>query len=381
MRRLEVLEFIKTNPGWEKILSAAPYFLIVSRASWNGRRLVMLKYNQFESSFAEPMVKESRGLVFDEDTLEPVSVPFFKFMNYGEPYADQIDWSKSPYVLDKKDGSLIKIVKLDGRLLVSTNGTILASSAPVADQVGCPARNYEELVWHTLSRQLGDEPEKHLADLLGENRTYMFELCTPYNRVVVPAEDFRMWFIGVRDNITLEETFILDDPLSSVFPTPALHDFSSFDSCVATAKALPWTDEGYVVTSRDFMRVKVKSLAYLSCHALAGNGVMTYERALTLMRMNETSEVLSYFPEFKQVFDGLERGVSAFIDELGREWDDFVSSGLVVRPRRDQAEWIKKNFAHPGAGFAVLDGKYPGFREWFDALPVSKAAEIAKDFS
>lgn len=378
MKKLEVLEFIKSRPDWENVLKAEPYCLNVSRAEWNGHRLVMLKYSQFNSSFAERMVRESRGLIFDEDTLKPVSVPFFKFMNFGEPNADEIDWSKSPYVLEKKDGSLIKIVKYDGRILISTNGLILASEARLAPQPGCVYSTYEDLVWWALERRLGPDPRRKISDLIPEGRTYMFELCTPFNRVVIPSAESEIWFIGVRDNDTMEETFILDDPLSKVFKIPKLYGFSTFETCIKTARELPWTAEGYVVTSRDFKRVKVKSLAYLSCHALAGNGIMTYERAISLMRLNETSEVTAYFPNFKEVFYEIERRISLFLHELDVEWRGFTEQGMLNADRRAQAMWIKKNFIHTGAAFAMLNGKIAGFREWFDSLPDSVAADIVK---
>ena len=46
----------------------------------------------------------------------------------------------------------------------------------------------------------------------------------------------------------------------------------------------------------------MKSFAYLAVHHLKNNGVMSYRRAVELVRTNEIDEVLAYFPELK---DGL----------------------------------------------------------------------------
>lgn len=61
-----------------------------------------------------------------------------KFGNVGEgPWVDKIDWS-TVKTTEKIDGSLVKIVNVDGSLLVSSNGVILADKVSVPPQVGCP---------------------------------------------------------------------------------------------------------------------------------------------------------------------------------------------------------------------------------------------------
>ena len=100
---LKVLEYIKGHKDWEELLSQAPYFIKISRDVMFGKRLIMLKYNQLDSDFNEEIVRECRGLIIDEDSLEPVSVPFFKFGNYGESYCPEIDW-ESAVITEKRDG-------------------------------------------------------------------------------------------------------------------------------------------------------------------------------------------------------------------------------------------------------------------------------------
>ena len=68
-----------------------------------GRNLVMFKYDQLNSDFHNDIVKECRGLILDADTFEVVSYPFNKFFNYGEQYADDVDWHTA-YVTEKLDG-------------------------------------------------------------------------------------------------------------------------------------------------------------------------------------------------------------------------------------------------------------------------------------
>lgn len=55
--------------------------------------LVQLSYSQTESSMASPIVQECRGLILELDTWKVVSLPFFKFFNFGEGNAEDLDWS------------------------------------------------------------------------------------------------------------------------------------------------------------------------------------------------------------------------------------------------------------------------------------------------
>ena len=100
---LYVQKFISENSDWEKLLQEKPYCITISRDKVFGHNLVMFKYSQPDSDFNNQLVRECRGLILDEDTLEPVCVPFFKFGNFSESYVPDIDWS-SAFVSQKLDG-------------------------------------------------------------------------------------------------------------------------------------------------------------------------------------------------------------------------------------------------------------------------------------
>ena len=381
--RLKVQEFIEQHSAWEKLLQAKPYHLVISRDEIFSHKLLMLKYSQFDSDFMNELVRECRGLILDAETFEIVSFPFRKFGNAGEKYCPNIDW-KDCYVEEKVDGSLCKIVKLhDGNLLVSTNGTIDAAKAPVAEQLGCKAKNFKELIeeglWH-----YGLDFEK-LAGMLDFNKTYMFELTSPFNRVVVQWHETKLTFLGCRDNITFQEESYIGHPLSKVFDTPRVFPLHSLDECIAAAKELGKDEEGYVVCDKDFNRVKVKSPLYVSLHTLAGNYVLSYERALDIVRSNEVDEVLSYFPEFKDNLMAVkarldehiaslkksEEEMKAWICVNGYEWKPWlVQNG--GKCRKLAADMIFKTFNHPGDGFMLLDGKFKDAEALVRAMPASK---------
>ena len=101
---LKLLEFIRNNSDWEEQLSNAPYHIKTKRSDG----YIILSYG-IEADYNMEIVRECRGIILDEtDGYQPVCVPFFKFGNYGESYADDIDWNTTK-VQEKIDGSLIKI--------------------------------------------------------------------------------------------------------------------------------------------------------------------------------------------------------------------------------------------------------------------------------
>jgi hypothetical protein len=374
---------LERKDSYQDILSKPPCSIEVKTDSMYGLDLVSFKYSQFDSDFGQPFVKLCRGLVLDANTFDAVSFPFVKFHNAAEQHADKIDW-KDCYVEEKVDGSLCKIVKLhDGNLLVSTNGTIDAAKAPVAEQLGCKAKNFKELIeeglWH-----YGLDFEK-LAGMLDFDKTYMFELTSPFNRVVVQWHETKLTFLGCRDNITFQEESYVGHPLSKVFDTPRMFPLHSLEECIAAAKELGKDEEGYVVCDKDFNRVKVKSPLYVSLHTLAGNYVLSYERALDIVRSNEVDEVLSYFPEFKDSLMAVKARLDEHIASLKKSEEEMKAwmyvNGYEWKPwlvqnggkcRKLAADMVFKTFNHPGDGFMLLDGKFKDAEALVRAMPASK---------
>ena len=378
MKKLNVQWFIEQHSDWEKLLSEKPYCLTMSREQWNGMNLLMLKYSQVDSDFNEVIVRECRGLILNEDTNEIVSFPFTKFGNFGESYCPEIDWTTARCG-EKIDGSLVKIVNVCDNLLISTNGTILASKAPVAEQIGCKYSTFDDIVADVLDVVLEKSgwqkklQEEGLGVLWEEGYTYMFELCSPWTRVVVPHKENKLYFLGKRNNETFEETYFTDDPImSKIFDTPRVFPLKSIDECLAATKEMPWDEEGYVVCDGKFNRVKVKSAAYLAVHRLKGNGVLSYARAIEIVRTNEIDEVVAYFPEFKDALLECKDRFWKLVSDIENAWNEYLKIDTSLPTRKDKALWITKNFKMPGVAFGLLDKKIKSVKSFFMEVPTNK---------
>ena len=398
MAKLKLQEFIAEHSDWEVLLAEKPYCITITRDEVYGKKLVMFKYSQIDSDFNLEIVRECRGCILDAETFEPVCIPFYKFGNAGESYCPKIDW-KSCWVGQKLDGSLIKMVRIGDEILVSTNGTIDAFKAPLVEQIGCKSRTFGELVveaiWNndnfrpshthavTSKGKWFEHPDyqyamKKFKDMLEENNTYMFELTSPFNKVVVTWHETRLNFLGVRNNTTLQETYFTDHPLKDKFNTPKVFPLTSLEECMKAASELDANEEGYVVCDSHFNRVKVKSPLYVSIHHLRGeNGVMSYKRALEIVKANEVDEVLTYFPEYKDAFDKLEQRFNEKVAEVEAAWKEFEKIKDSLTTRKDQAIWIMshvKEFA--GFMFGMLDGKITSIHDAIYEFPNDKIVRM-----
>ena len=202
-----------------------------------------------------------------------------------------------------------------------------------------------------------------------EGYTYMFELTSPFNKVVCQFHKTELHFIGCRNNETGQEIFFGDHELAEIFDTPKIFPLRSVDECVAAAAELDVNAEGYVVVDKDFNRVKIKSPTYVALHHMKNNNVLSYERGIEIVRGNELEEVVTYFPEFKEHLEKIKEKYDFLVSRLEASWDGFNTLVTALAPRKEAAIWITKNFDIPGVGFALLDGKVKTVKEWIEKCP------------
>lgn len=284
MYKLELRDFILSHDNWEELLTTDPYNLKISRDDG----YIMFKYNQVASDFSIPLVREARGIIFRESNWECVCHAFNKFGNYGESYCPNIDWGTAS-VQEKCDGSLIKLWH-DNGWHISTNGTIDAFKAELNDTkystFGALVEDAMPMSWGAWGK---------IAD---PKCTYMFELVSPYNRVVIPYKETKLYFLGIRDMEDGGEWNPEDSDMIYAFEIPKRYPLYSLEDVQAAANALPWDQEGYVVCDQNFNRVKIKSSAYILAHYARNNGVVNTERLVQIVLDGEQEEFLTYASDY-----------------------------------------------------------------------------------
>ena len=338
MYKLELRDFILSHDNWEELLTTDPYNLKISRDG----DYIMFKYNQLSSDFTIPLVREARGIIFRESDWECVSHAFNKFGNWGENYCPNIDWSTAS-VQEKVDGSLIKFW-YDNSWHISTNGTINAFKAELND---AKYPTFGALVEDAMPMSWGAWEET--AD---PKCTYMFELVSPYNRVVIPYKETKLYFLGMRDMEDGREWNPEDSDMSYAFEMPKCYPLHSLEDVQRAANALPWDQEGYVVCDTNFNRVKIKSGAYIMAHYARNNGVVNTERLVQIILDGEQEEFLTYASDYtdelKKVEEAMcEIGYKAF-DKLKEIFNmkEFENRGAYAREVMKYPMYMKDFLFH-----------------------------------
>ena len=356
---LNIVKFIIEHPhDWEALLTSPPYSLSIKRKDTR----ILFKYSQIESDFSLDIVKEARGLILEDKTWKVICYPFNKFFNFGEEYADNIDW-ESAVVETKEDGSLIKIYFYNDEWKVATNGTIDAEDAEL--QSG-PYKNFKQL--------FDAAAEKCHFDFSKLNRyfTYCCEICSEFNIIICPQSEIRLIHIGTRNNRTFQEV-----ETDIGIPHPQKYALSSLEDCIAMAKTFDFTKEGFVVKDKNYNRIKVKSEDYVRVHRLANNGLMTVERAIELIRANELDEFFTYFPHYKEYIGRIKAKIAA----LSYTIDKDISRARVIKEnsssRKDFAAWVAGlSSLEKAIAFLVYDEKIESGDQYIASLTTKKLAKL-----
>lgn len=284
----KILKLIKENDNWAEIIEQKQI-----EVKFQGD-LALFKY-KITANFHDEVVKEARGIIIDLVKMEVVCYPFDKFGNYGESYVDEIDWA-SARVQEKMDGSIMKLYWYGGKWCLATNGTIDAYAVKNSE-----GRNFGKMFDEAAEKQGLDYSR------LDKDCTYMFELISPDNQIVVRYPETMIYHIGTRNIVTGEE-LIADIGIVR----PKEYDLHSLEDCIEFAKTFKAEDhEGFVCVDALWHRIKVKSPEYIVAHGLANNSVLTTKKALDLIFQGDMEEYLSYFPDKKAVFDDIKAQMEA----------------------------------------------------------------------
>lgn len=320
-----LVSFIKAHPhDWEMLLKADPYYLEI-KTDDNYPYLYCFSYNQIKSDFSSDIVQCSRGIILyiKDNIVDIVCWAFNKFFNYNEPHASSIDWN-SAVVQEKIDGSIIKLHynKYYNKWIWSTNSIIDAHNSTLGSE-GSKYITFHDLI---------DEVTKEWKYAFDPHYTYIFEIVSPFNRIVVPYDTLNIYHIGTRNNMTGEELSI-----DIGIKKPQIYSFSTWENMIESIKTLPFSKEGYVVVDKYWNRVKVKSLEYLKVHHLRHNGELKEDRILDLIKTGEDLEFLNYYPEFKPIFFEVQKKYVSFCNAI----DYIPTLGKLLKTEFP----VKKDFA------------------------------------
>ena len=267
------------------------------------------------ADFSNPVVQEARGIIMDmgaEDVSQVsqwyvVCWPFRKFGNWGESYADDIDWNTAQ-VQAKIDGSIVKLYYYKGIWHWATNGCIEArdANAPMLN------RTFQDVL------ELADNFNDINYDNLDKNKTYIFELVSPETRVVVEYDKTHLYHLGTRSNITGLE---FNDGIG--IEKPCIYNITdpNLEKVIEEAKHLnngACEHEGFVVCDSNYNRIKVKNPEYLMLHHSLTKDAVSKDDVVEAIVFNDEEKILTLlsYPHFKVQFKYYDWQVTKFLYEL-----------------------------------------------------------------
>lgn len=323
--------------------------------------LWLFKYSQIDSLMSERIVQECRGIILDEtNNWRVVSRAFDKFFNHGEGHAAPIDWTTA-VVQEKVDGSLCVVYPYDGKWHVATSG-----SPDAGGDVHGTERTFADYFWKTFEAQQGKLPS------VDSEACFYFEITGPDNRIVVVHAEPKLTALGCRPYgaINGEASAAMCEAITGI---PAVKSFrlqSWADIEASFAAMSPLQQEGYVVVDCYYNRVKVKHPGYVALHH-AKDG-MTRKAFAEIVRNGEVSEVLTAFPEFKPMFD-----------EVQKKFDALVGVCEADYTRCQSAAGSDKDFALEAlqtrcsaALFAMRRAKTSSIRKFFAEMRIDSFLEV-----
>ncbi len=271
---------------------------------------VSLNYDQIEARDSDLLAQECRGLVLM--TAEPMvgsipvdhplgstkilARPFNRFFNLGQEAAAPVDFNCP---------KLRFYEKLDGTLTLLYFDPVLDSwcvaTRSVAD-ADLPIDGFGEFTFRTLFEKACLDTTgftfAQFVTSLDPHVTYIFELTTPLNRIVVGYDSYRITVLGARDNpsgVELDPIVISDRikvPHAPIYRLGSIEEMVDFVS-----SRNPQEHEGVVVCDGAYRRVKVKNPGYLALNKVR-DSVMNSPRGLVeLILLDKLDDALPLFPE------------------------------------------------------------------------------------
>ena len=313
---------------------------------------------QFDKMWT-PETEMCRGLILSGDG-EIIARPFPKFFNLGEREDEVID-TVGVKIYEKLDGSLGILYWIGDKPYIATRGSFESDQAKKATEM------------------IQAMPE-HIHNYLRDNidRTFLFEIIYPSNRIVVDyGDEEKLVLLAVIDTNTKEELDVAE--------VQGLDVVKRCTMFCDNLEQLKDTDEdnkeGYVIVWPDGKRLKIKFAEYVRLHRLV-TGVNS-RRIWECIKLGVgVAEMLDRVPdEFFQWVKETEKEIRTNHAAIISEAHELIKKRKYNEMDRKKAakEIISKYRNISSVIFSMLDGKDTDALVWKMVKPVSAEQPFKKE--
>lgn len=277
------------------------------------------------------ILRECRGLVFDNETGKVIARRFHKFFNLGEReelLAGNFDM-KSHKLPVKLDGSMITPIPVNGEIRWGTKMGITDVALPVEEFV----KNHPEYHEYALMNR-------------GWGWTPIFEWCSNKQRIVIDHKEDTLILLAVRHNVTGEycdREELEDDARRFGIPVVPLIEVGEnlTDEIHEHIRAQEGA-EGVVVTFDNGHMVKIKSDWYVRLHRT--KDAISSERKVVDLMLNGNIDDLKPLMD-KESFDKIAAYEKAFYEAVAKCARDLHANALWLHNEGYDRKAFALNFA------------------------------------
>lgn len=324
-----------------------------------------LNYDQILAKSGNRVAEQCRGLVIRplhfkriresknwKDVVvgytEVLAWPMNRFYNFGDAACAPVDWSDHDLrVYEKVDGTCI-IAYWDALHDRWHCGTRSVPEADLPINVGnleIGDMTFSQLFLKALiatREETSGKPVDWEVDgidkvvHLNKELTYVFELVSPWNQIVVQYEQPRVYLLAARNTVTGKEIPIESLRLQHVLRPKTWHikDVATL-SCFVDA-ANPSQCEGAVVCDSQFRRMKVKNKSYVLAHKSKDTVTSSVRNALECVILEKVDDIAPLVPaNVQQTLFKMQAEYAKFCCDMDHAFNQL----------RDEANGNRKSFA------------------------------------
>lgn len=372
--------FIKAYLQWKSFQQLEDDHGVCARPSTLGDKF-SLNYDQLLVKNGDPVAEQCRGMVirplqFDIHILgdnwkhatvgdvEVLAWPMNRFYNFGDSSVAQVDWDDPDLkVYEKVDGTCVIVYwdPFQKRWHCATRSVPEADLPIFKGHIEIGDATFSDMFLRALiaTREETSGPlswvPKTIDEVVHLNKevTYVFELVSPYNQIVVNYPEPRAYLLAARHTSSGQEL----DPETIRIPhvrrpkTWPLKDAVAIGAFVNTLN--PHEFEGTVICDSKFRRMKIKSMAYVLAHKSKDTVTASPRNALEAIILEKIDDVIPLVP--KEVGEKMLKMQAAYAQYV-KNIDENVARF------RAEADGSRKRFAEQ----VMLSGDWtaPYFNLW-----------------
>jgi RNA ligase len=269
----------------------------ITHKKWNS--LIQFTYSRecvFEKKWDE-YTRLARGLIIDLETKEVIALPFKRFFNLNEVEETKLyNLPRMPFTATEKlDGSLAIHFKYKDEYYIATKGSFESEQAMWATE------------WFRKNVRSSE---------MNPDYTYLFEIIYPENKIVVDyGNRSELVFLSAINKRTEEELeyddLILEAQKLNVTLVDRVTGFKTLEDLYDYCKKLPIEKEGFVVTFKNGLKIKIKAEQYCKIHRmLAHMTPLAFWDAWDFEKADIPKSYMAELPEeFRDVTDSLHKQI------------------------------------------------------------------------